>query len=979
MSRRFLAIIFCILGISVLSAQSVDKTVSRALAEYFKNYTSDRTQLKYSGIGGRKRNIIVDNKAKKITIYCNEAFAGQAFTTPVIDKIYKDIRAILPKKLRKYRVDVVYDDRAIEERVPNIIRRGKPDNSRLWGGIDYDGAPWVENVSRPFDAEYGLEGRHLALWQSHGRFYHVERGFWKWQRPSLFCTTEDLFTQSIVIPFLMPMLENAGALVYTPRERDWQPQCVIVDNDKSDGGSRYTEQSAKNNKWTARKNGYAPMKEVYFDLDDPFSMGTSRFAKTTKSKKQQATAVWHPDIPEDGEYAVYVTYETLRNAVPDASYCVTHSGGETHFKVNQQMGAGTWVYLGTFHFKKGCDGVQGVTLSNYSSHSGVVSADAVRFGGGMGNVARGPKNETSGMPRYLEGARYNMQTGGFPREAYSVYEGKEDYRDDVVGRPNAVNYLSGGSVYNPDTTGLNVPLELSFGFHSDAGYQADDAVVGSLGIVTTDFNGDTLETGRSRQMSRDVISYLLNSVQDDLTARYGKRWPVRGILDRNYGETRVPYLPSVIFESLSHQNFSDMVYGHDPDFKFTIARAVYKSLLKHLCYVHDKEFVVQPLPVSHFSMEMSQNDKEVELQWHPVNDPLEPTARPDKYIVYKSVNGGGFDNGTVVNEPCCTLPVEKGVVYSFKVAALNDGGCSLPSEELSLYIAKNEKGRVLVVNGFHRLSGPEVVSTKEKAGFDLDYDPGVPYMRTPEYCGRQLNFSRKDIGKDENALGESGSEYEGLLVAGNTFDYPLVHGKALAANGMSFLSCSSEAVISGGVNMGDYAVVDLILGVEKQGGKGSLLHYNAPYKTFPAALRDKVADYCRSGGNLFVSGAYIASDMSGDEADKQFIRDVLHFECGGTVEDLNEEQISGSGLHLSIGRTVNEGCYAVSRPDALLPQGGAFLSFVFNDSRKGAGVAYAGDDYRVLSTSFPFEAVKGDLQRVKLMGAVMRFLMKTGN
>ena len=31
-----------------------------------------------------------------------------------------------------------------------------------------------------------------------------------------FCTTEDLFTQSFVIPYIIPMLENAGAIVYTP-------------------------------------------------------------------------------------------------------------------------------------------------------------------------------------------------------------------------------------------------------------------------------------------------------------------------------------------------------------------------------------------------------------------------------------------------------------------------------------------------------------------------------------------------------------------------------------------------------------------------------------------------------------------------------------------------------------------------------------------------------------------------------------------
>ena len=977
MLRHFWAIIFCLFGISVLSAQSVDKTVSRALSEYFKNYTSDRTRLKFSALDRRKNNIVVNAKSKKIVIYANEAFAGQAFTPSVVDKIYSDIRAILPKKYKKYAVEVVHKGRAIEERVPNIYRSAKDvDESRVWGNLCYDGASWVRNSSRPFNVKAGLDGRHIALWQSHGRYYYADGDYWKWQRPLLYCTTEDLLTQSVVVPFLMPMLENAGALVYTPRERDWQPLSVIVDNDKCCGGkSRYTESETREHRWNTRADGYAPLKSVYYDLDDPFSMGSSRCAATTQNTKRLSKAVWTPDIPASGRYAVYVAYESHSNSVPDASYTVHHSGGTTSFKVNQTMGGGIWVYLGTFHFNKGNSKEQGVVLTNHSSHSGVVSADAVRFGGGMGNVARGPGEKLSGLPRYLEGARYNLQTGGFPYEVYSLYQGESDYRDDVVCRPNAVNYLSGGSLFNPDTTGLNVPIELSFGFHSDAGISAEDDIVGSLGVVTTEFNGDTLETGRSRQMSRDAVSFLLNSVQDDLTARYGKPWPVRGILDRNYGETRVPYVPSVIFESLSHQNFMDMVYAHDPDFKFTLARSVYKALLKHLCYVRGCDYVVQPLPVSHFAMTMSKDGKEVYLSWRAVDDVLEPTAKPDRYILYKSVNGGGYDNGVVVKDNHCTVAVEKGVMYSFKVAALNDGGCSLPSEELSLYLARNEKGRALVVNGFHRLSGPDTLFTDKRVGFDLDVDPGVPYMRTPEYCGRQLDFMRENL-NIEDGLGLSSTEYEGMLVAGNTFNYPRIHGDALASNDISFLSCGSEAVIDGVVDLAEYSVVDLILGVEKQGGNGSLLHYNAPYKTFPTALQEKLTAYCHGGGNLFVSGAFIASDMQDSEADKAFVRNLLHFEYGGTITDLSENTVAGSGLRLTIDRGVNEECYAVSRPDILVPLDEAFVPFVFDGCKESAGVAYSGKGYRVLSTSFPFEAVQNAVQRAKLMGAVMRFLMK---
>ena len=304
---------------------------------------------------------------------------------------------------------------------------------------------------------------------------------------------------------------------------------------------------------------------------------------------------------------------------------------------------------------------------------------------------------------------------------------------------------------------------------------------------------------------------------------------------------------------------------------------------------------------------------------------------------------------------------------------MNSGGCSLPSEELSLYVAGAASPKVLVVNGFHRLSAPQVVSTVASAGFDMEADPGVSYMRTPEYCGPQLDFSRENIGI-ENGMGLSGNDYEGMLIAGNTFNYPFVHGKALAANDITFVSCSSTAVMKGDVKLGDFDIVDLILGAEKQGGAGSCLGgYNRAYKTFPEELQNKIREYCNGGGNLFVSGSFIASDMVKNKKDKAFIRDVLRFDYGGSVVDLSECEVAGSGMELEIPRKVNECCYAVSRPDILVPLDEAFVSFVFKGNRESAGVAYVGD-YKVLSTSFPFETVSGEKNRAKLMGAVMRFL-----
>jgi hypothetical protein len=61
----------------------------------------------------------------------------------------------------------------------------------------------------------------------------------------------------------------------------------------------------------------------------------------------------------------------------------------SEYSVNQTMGGGTWIYLGTFDFEVGGDNK--VVLSNLSSKAGeFITADAVKVGGVMGNIARKP-------------------------------------------------------------------------------------------------------------------------------------------------------------------------------------------------------------------------------------------------------------------------------------------------------------------------------------------------------------------------------------------------------------------------------------------------------------------------------------------------------------------------------------------------------------------------------------------------------------
>ena len=180
---------------------------------------------------------------------------------------------------------------------------------------------------------------------------------------------------------------------------------------------------------------------------------------------------YQPNLPQAGRYAVYVSYQTVDKSVDDAEYIVYHKGQETAFRVNQQMGGGTWVYLGTFDFDAGSNQFNRVVVTNRSKKKRrFVTTDAVRFGGGMGNIQRG--GSISGLPRTLEGSRYYAQWAGAPYSVYGGKGGQDDYSDDINARSKMTNWLAGGSVFAPSLPGLRVPLELALAVHSDAGYSA---------------------------------------------------------------------------------------------------------------------------------------------------------------------------------------------------------------------------------------------------------------------------------------------------------------------------------------------------------------------------------------------------------------------------------------------------------------------------------------------------------------------------
>lgn len=824
---------------------------------------------------------------------------------------------------------------------------------------DYKGRPWVVNSSRPTTFPRGLEGRHIALWASHGRYYDIGKATWKWQRPYTFCTTEDLLTQSVVNPFLIPMLQNAGAVVFTPRERDWQKEEVVVDNDTK--GSGYYELEGKYHWATLPESGFAFHRGSYTDGENPFQAGTARGVRTTKKDKKASYIVWQPWMAEEGRHAVYVSYQTLDNSIDDAEYRVYHRGACTVLHVNQQMGGGTWVYLGTFDFGKGSSQLNCVVLTNRSARRGFVTADAVRFGGGMGNIERG--GQTSGVPRYLEGARYWVQWAGAPYSVYSHSGGTNDYNDDINSRSQMLNWIGGGSDYISGDSGKHVPIELSIALHTDAGYN-HDGYIGTLGICTTGLGKqDILDIDGGRRYSQQLAATVQQGLVDDIS-RTIPQWPSRGVWDRNYSETRRPDVPSTIVEALAHQNFNDMRLAHDPNFKFLLARSIYHSILKYLSGAHGYSAVVAPLQPASFAVEVK--GKYATLSWLPARDTLYYSTT-DRYIIYTAMGNAGYDNGTLVDNTQTKIELEPGVLYRFRVSAVNSGGESFKTEELVAMRSEKPRRNVMIVNGFTRLAGPQVVATDTTHGFDIDADPGVSYGPTTNYSGRQLCFGDSTGGQEgPGALGYSGSELEGAVIAGNNFNYPAIHADAMAKlTDCSISSSSAEAVERERVDLNSFNVVDLILGCQRRDGYSLV-----DRQTIPPSLQSCLQRYHNSGGNMMVSGAYVGLDMT-SSADHQFMLNTLGVERSDTAASAATAR--GLGLTFNLHHQLNPQQVVATRLSRLHHAPQSFCAMLYPDGTPAA-VAQKQQRGRTFVMGFPFEAISDRAMRSGIMGGIMRFL-----
>jgi hypothetical protein len=946
--------------------------------------------------------------SKSISIYFSQTLSYYPIREDNYSLLMQSIKSALGRKFRNYTIDIYTNGYNQEQLIPNLYRKTFPvDSSRI--PTIRENKPVLVRKMDVTEPDKGLFGNSIALWHSHGYYFEMNLDRWEWQRARLFGTVEDISVMGYVLPYLTKMLENSGANVFLPRERDVQVHEVIVDNDRSTANSEVVLHLDNNSQKL----------DEGFLLADTLFPGVNPFRKGTSLRILNDSVYFVPDFPADGEYAVYTSYPVRNDNSKSARYTIYHTGGTTDFIVDQTIGGSTWVYLGTFRFRSGKSISKGsVRLCNESKGNEYIALDAVKFGGGMGNVARRPSSEIiknqkslsgtisekvipdsvntsrfgwkqSGKPRYIEAARYFLQYAGMPDTlVYSPNTYKNDYNDDYQSRGAWVNYLTASPVVKDNkskTAGLGLPIDISLGFHTDAGVTSNDSIIGTLAIYSTAAGSGKFPDGKSRMSSRDLSDIIQTQIVEDIRLQYNPNWTRRGLWDKSYSEARVPNVPGMLLELLSHQNQADQKFGLDPRFRFSVSRSVYKGILKYISYTENRHYVVQPLPVNSFSISPV-SGKTIRLNWLPVIDTLEPTSAPDRYKIYKREGNNGFDNGIVVDKPYAEIELDSyDTIYSFKITAINAGGESFDSEILSTGIKATDMKPVLVVNGFDRISGPAWFDKATMSGVEWWNDRGVADHTDISFVGDQYDFDRKSAWLDDDSpgWGSSYGDMEGRIIQGNSFDYTYIHGKAILESGHSFYSISEENFISADFNPSPYKVVDVILGEEKS--TPSLKNPSVvDFKIYTPGFMKRINELTVSGTNIILSGAYVGTDLlpAGDSTALKFASSILHFRprTGHAVKNGKVYSTDYAkpvfNIDVSFNTGYSENIYSVEAPDAIEPEGkGAICAFRYSENNTSAGIVFKGN-YKAVILGFPIETINSETQRNLLMKQILNFFEK---
>jgi hypothetical protein len=772
---------------------------------------------------------------------------------------------------REHHADVTEDnyDLLLEEAVGRAPV-GSP-NVSLWReghthGPFHPPAP-VQQTTKPGEgegypspllrAEGALAGKAIYASQCHG---------WKWsdvldrfatQRGQGYGIVEDLVNPEGMDQFLMGYLEQAGASVYTTRERDLSDRMYLLD----DGESGYTEDGDGFEDGLA---GFARRDAWPYGVDPFDEGGTRRFRDDGTS-----TVEWTPEIEEGGRYAVYVSWDASTDHVSSAHYRITHPGGVFDRYFDQTVHGSTWQYVDTLWLDAGTS-LSVALISDGAEPDKYLSADAVRVGGGLDDVSR--HGEVTGRARWQSAAIHYAQFNGAPTSVYDPY-GDGPNEDD------------GGS--DPPTRSLWAAWEHPVGedaiylsWHSNASDSVGGEGGGGRGTVTyMAGGGPDAPSSAPSQCSRSAVegSYTLASLlQTELVDRFrdvwSEDWSDRGIGTACFSEvspTNNPEMPAALVELAFHDNAADASYIRHPGFRRDAARAMYRGVVRYFAERDGYEAVYLPEPPQAVAVRHDATG-ELVADWAPGPSGGTLGDVAERYRVQTSRDGRSWDEGVTVTGLQATIQVDAGALVFVRVVGLNDGGISFPSTVVGARRSPDGSAPILVIDAFDR------------------FDDGLLQWVYPHSSLGAV--ARMDL--DRMNRGD-------LIVA---------HGHAVAAAGYFFDGVSDEAIDD--ELLSAYELLIWGLGEESSADE-----------TFDADAQRRVVQHVSEGGALWVSGSEVLWDLDamGDEDDRWFASEMLGAWMAADASGSNT--VDGEGLlegvePMDFGWSYG-GAYPVEWPDTL--------------------------------------------------------------
>ena len=282
----------------------------------------------------------------------------------------------------------------------------------------------------------------------------------------------------------------------------------------------------------------------------------------------------------------------------------------------------------------------------------------------------------------------------------------------------------------------------------------------------------------------------------------------------------------------------------------------------------------------------------------------------------------GRSVGKFLKSPILIQDLNDNIPYYYKVRAINQFGISEFTELLGSTPSPS-KSKVLIVNGFDRISGTT-----------------------------------------------------------NTFDFIHEHGNAIFINGYTFDASSNDAIINGSMKLSDYGIVDWILGEEgtatsafDEKEKNLLQEYVLNGGRILISGSEIGYDLSEKGNNsdkIFYENILKA----------EYVSDA----AGGTggvyeIEGTSNSLFDGYVFNFDNGENGN---YDVDWPDGIKPAGDAVNILKYKnvdyETKGGAGIAYRGSFLNsktpsgIVYLSVGFESIYPEQVRIDIMDEILHFL-----